>query len=143
MLKIASEWGRKSKKLVMRDSIQFLNRKGKKFDCNNDELSDLIHPNIPADLPGINLKRDLHTPSRGTICRKPSVTEQAASARIAAGLDAPQEDNATTRGVDDAPATYGGNNTNEGVTGEGVGLDESGDDDLPRLTTEDDDSNST
>ena len=29
MLKIASEWGRKSKKLVMRDSSQFLNRKGK------------------------------------------------------------------------------------------------------------------
>ena len=29
MLKIASEWGRKSKKLVMRDSIQFLNRKEK------------------------------------------------------------------------------------------------------------------
>ena len=31
MLKIASEWGRKSKKLVTRDSIQFLNRKRKKF----------------------------------------------------------------------------------------------------------------
>ena len=29
ILKIASEWGRKSKKLVMGDSIQFLNRKGK------------------------------------------------------------------------------------------------------------------
>ena len=41
MLKIASEWGRKSKKLVMRDSIQFLNRKGKKFNWDNDELSDL------------------------------------------------------------------------------------------------------
>ena len=62
MLKIASEWGSKSKKLVMRDSIQFLNRKGKKFNWENDELSDLevnkdpikmIQPDIPAEMPGI------------------------------------------------------------------------------------------
>ena len=71
MLKIASEWGRKSKKLVMRDSIQFLNRKGNYFDWDNDELSDLevnkdpikmIHPDIPAELPRINLEQDLQTP---------------------------------------------------------------------------------
>ena len=59
----------------------------------------MIHPGIPAELPGINLERDLHTPSRVTIRRKPSVTEQATAARISAGLDAPQEDNVITREV--------------------------------------------
>ena len=39
-----------------------------------------------------------------------------------------------TRGVDEAPTTDGGDNTDEGV-----GSDEAGDDDLPRLTIEDDD----
>ena len=135
----------------MKDSIQFLNRKGKKFEWYNDKLSNLevkkdpikmVHPDIPAELPGINLERDLHTPSRVTIRRKPSVTEQAAAARISAGLDAPHEDNAMTRGVDDAPASDGGDNTDEGVTDKGVGSDEAGDDDLPRLTNEDDDSDS-
>ena len=60
MLKIACEWGRKIKKLVMKDLIQFLNRKEKKFDWENYKLSDLevkkdpikmIHPDIPAELP--------------------------------------------------------------------------------------------
>ena len=41
MLKITCEWDRKGKTLVMKDSIQFLNRKGKKSDCDNDELSNL------------------------------------------------------------------------------------------------------
>ena len=76
----------------------------------------MIHPDIPAELPGIKLERDLHTPSRVTVRRKPSVTEQAAAARISAGLDVPHEDNAMTRGLDDAPTTDGGDNTDEGVT---------------------------
>ena len=146
MLKIACDWGRKRKKLVMKDSIQFLKRKGKTFDWDNDEPSDLevkkdpikmIHPDIPAELPGIKLERDLNTPSRVTVRSKPSVAEQAAAARISAGLDAPREDRAMTRGVDDAPTTDGGDNTDKGVE-----LDEDGDDDLPRLTTEDDDRDS-
>ena len=83
MLKIACEWGRTSKKLVMKDSIQFLNRKGKKFDWDNDELSELeakkdplkiIHPDIPAELPGIELEHDHNTPSRVTVSSKTSVT---------------------------------------------------------------------
>ena len=84
MLKIACEWGRKSKNIVMKDSIQFLNRRGKKFDWGNDKLSDLevkndplkmIHPDIPAELPGIELERDHYTPSQVTVRSKPSVTE--------------------------------------------------------------------
>ena len=130
----------------MKDSIQFLNRKGKKFNWDNDKLYDLevkkdpmkmIHLNIPAELTGIKLERDLNTPLRVTVRSKPSVTEQAEAARISAGLDASREDSAVTRGVDDAPTTDGDNNTDKGVES-----DEDRDDDLPRLTTEDDDSNS-
>ena len=76
----------------------------------------MIHPDIPAELPGIKLERDLHTPSRVTFRCKPSVTEQEAAARISDGLDAPHEDNAMTRGVDDAPATDSSYNIDEGVT---------------------------
>ena len=47
MLKIACKWGRKRKKLVMKDSIQFLNRKRKKFDWDNDKLSDLEVKKVP------------------------------------------------------------------------------------------------
>ena len=97
----------------------------------------MIHPDIPAELPGIKLERDLNTPSRVTVRSKPSVIKQAADARISAGLDAPREDSAVTRGVDDTPAKDGGYKTDQGVE-----LDEEGYDDLPRLTTEDDDSDS-
>ena len=40
MIKTASAWGRKSKKLIMKDSVQFLNRKREKFDWDNDDLDD-------------------------------------------------------------------------------------------------------
>ena len=124
MLKIACEWGRKSKKLVMKDSIQFLNRKGKKFDWDNDELSDLevkkyplkmVHPDIPAEFPRIEIERDRNTPSRVTVRSKPSVTKQAEAARVSDGLDAPPEDSAVTRVVDDAPATDGNDDADQGV----------------------------
>ena len=124
MLKIACEWGRKSKKLVMKDSIQFLNRKGKKFDWDNNKLYDLevkkdpikmIHPDIPVEFPKIKLEHDFNSLSRVTVCSKPSVTKQSAAARISAGLDVPHEDSAVTRGVDDAPATDGGDNADQGV----------------------------
>ena len=40
LIKTASAWGRKSEKLNMKDSVQFLNRKGEKFDWDNDDLND-------------------------------------------------------------------------------------------------------
>ena len=116
MLKVASKWGRKIKKLLMKDSIQFLNRKGETFDWDNDELSDLevktdpsemIHPNIMAELPGIELQRDRTTPSRVTVRSGTSPTKQAAAARISAGLGAPPADSAATKGVDNAPTAEG------------------------------------
>ena len=145
-MKIACEWERKIKDLVMKDSIQFLNRKGKNFDWDNDELSDLevkkdtlktIHPDIPEELPGIELEHDHNNPSQVTVRSIPSVTKKVGAARISAGLYAPPEDSAVARGVDDAPATDGGINADQGVE-----LDKYGYDDLPRLTTEDDDSDS-
>ena len=108
----------------MEDSIQFLNRKGKKFNWDNDELSDLevkkdpikmIYPDIPAELPGIKLECDLNTLSRVTVHSKPSVTKQVAAARISDGLDTTREDSAMNRGVDDSPAMGGGDKTDEGV----------------------------
>ena len=124
MLKIACKWGCKIRKLVMKDCIQFLIRTGKKFDWDNDKLSNLevikdplkmIHPDIPVELPGIDLERDRNTPSRVTVHSKTIVTEQAAAARISAGLDAPPEDSAVTRGVEDAPSTEGRDDADEGV----------------------------
>ena len=148
MLKIAYKWGRKIKKLVIKDSIKLLNRKGNKFDWDKDKLSNLevkkdplkiIHPDIPEELPGIEFERDHNTPSRVTVRSKPSVTKQAAAARISAGVDEPPEDSTVTRGVDDATATNGSDDADQGVEMDEY---EDGDDDLPRLTTEDDNSDS-
>ena len=148
MLKVASEWGRKSKKLVMKDSVQFLNRKGEKFDWDNDEMSDLevktdpskmIHPNISAELPGIELQRDRTNPSRVTVRSGPTPTKQAAASRISVGLDAPLVDSAATIGVNDAPVAESSDDANQKVESDN---DEDEDGDLTRLTTEDDQSNS-
>ena len=105
---------------------QFLNRKGEKFDWDNNKLSKLevkkdpskmIHPNISAELPGVELQRNLTTPSRVTVRKGPNPTERSAAARVTAGLDAPPNKDATTRGVDDAPAAEGSDDADQGVDG--------------------------
>ena len=58
-----------------------------------------------------------------TVSRKPSVTGQAAAARISAGLDAPHEDSAVTRGVYNAPAMDGGDNADQGVVSDEDGVE--------------------
>ena len=132
----------------MKDSVQFLNRKGEKFDWDDDELSELevktepskmIHPDILAELPGMELQRDYNTPSRVTVRSGPTPTEQAAAAEIAAGLDAPYENSAETRGVDDAPAAEVSDDADQGVQSV---EEENGEDDPPRLITDDDQSDS-
>ena len=124
MLEVTNKWGRKIKKMLMKDSIQSLNRKGKKFDWDNDKLFDLevkknqskmIHPDILAELTGIELRLNLVTPSPVTVRKEQSPTKQAAAARIAAGPDVPPADSAATRGVDDAPAADGSDNVDQGV----------------------------
>ena len=73
MIKRANWGGRNSKKLILKDSIKFLNRSEKKFDWDNDKLSEIevkedqskmIHPNVPAEIPGIELESNLAAPSR-------------------------------------------------------------------------------
>ena len=101
----------------MKDSVQFLNRKGEKFDWNNDDLDDLeikkdpsklIHFDVLVEFPGMELQPNQNTPSRVTVRTEPDPTKQAAAARVAAGLDAPPEASATTRGVNDTAHTADG-----------------------------------
>ena len=41
MIKRANWWGRKSKELTLKGSIKFINCSGKRFNWDNDELSEL------------------------------------------------------------------------------------------------------
>ena len=95
MLKIANAWGRKSKRLILKESITFTNRYNKKFGWENDNLSDLvvtkdqlkiIHPTIAAEVPGIGLDSDRAAPSRVQILNSTDVTDRASAARVIAGL---------------------------------------------------------
>ena len=105
-LKIANAWGRKSKRLILKDSITFTNQHGKKFDWENDNLSDLevkndqlkmIHPTIPAELTGIKLKSDRAAPSRVQVLSSRDITHHASDARVTAGLNVEAETNTETR----------------------------------------------
>ena len=66
-IEIANAWGRKSKHLIHKESIPFLNLHHETFDWKNDDMSDLvvtkdqpkmIHPTIAADLTGIEVESD-------------------------------------------------------------------------------------
>ena len=41
IIKKASAWGRQSKEIIAKNAIQFRNRQGGKFDCDNDDMSEL------------------------------------------------------------------------------------------------------
>ena len=65
MIEKASAWGRRSKELIAKYSIQFCNRLGRNFDWENEDLSKLevttelprmIYPDMVANLPGIELE---------------------------------------------------------------------------------------
>ena len=62
ILKKVENWGKRSKRAILRGRIDFLNRKGEKFDWDNDDLADLkavdeqpklVHPDIISEIPGI------------------------------------------------------------------------------------------
>ena len=57
----------------------------------------MIHPSIPAEMPGIELESDRIAPSRVVMHSRPSAAEQASAARMYTVLDAPREDGAATR----------------------------------------------
>ena len=131
ILKVANTWDRKSKKLILKNTIQFLNRKGKKFNWDNNKLSDLevkedqlkmIHPNIPVELPGIELGINWTALLRLIVRNKSAAAEQASAARIYAGLDAPPGYGAGARGVDDAPDANGNGDADQGVLPDAEGV---------------------
>ena len=63
----------------------------------------MIHPTIPAEIPGIELESDLATPSRLQVrSDKLNMADRASAAQFSAGLDDESQTNKETRGVDDA-----------------------------------------
>ena len=67
LLRKANTWGKKVKKAILKGQIKFLNRKGEKFDWENEDLTEiemadketkLVHPNCIAEIPGIEVKSD-------------------------------------------------------------------------------------
>ena len=108
MIKKASAWGRKSKEIIANNAIQFCNRHGGKFDWDNDDLSELevttdlpkmIHPDMVANLPGLELESVFPTPETPPPDKKPDTMTQLAAARLNYGLDEDHEANIETIGV--------------------------------------------
>ena len=65
----------------------------------------MIHPNIPAEIPGIEIESDLMA-SRVQVCsNKPDMADRASAARSSAGLNDDTVPDTETRGVDIAPYT--------------------------------------
>ena len=107
MIKKASAWGRRSKKIIGKNSIQFCNRHGEKFDWDNDYLSKLkvtmdlpkmIHPDMVVNIPGIELESDFPIPAIPTPDKQPGIMTQLAAARLNSGLDEEPEANIDPRG---------------------------------------------
>ena len=108
MIKKASAWELQSTEIIANNAIQFRNRHGGKFDWDNDDLSELevttelpkmIHTDMVATLPGIELEIDFLRPSVPTLGKKPDIMTQLAAARLNAGLDDEPEANIYPRGV--------------------------------------------
>ena len=123
-IEIANAWGRKSKHLIRKESITFLNRHHEKFDWENNGMSDLvvtkdqpkmIHPTITAELPGIKVVSDRAAPSRVQILNSTDVTDRASAARVIAGIDVEVVTNTETRGVDIASDSVVNDDADQGV----------------------------
>jgi hypothetical protein len=125
MLKKVIEWEKKGKAQITKDSIQFLNRLGKQFEWDNDEVEDLQvvmnepekvqrDHGVPAEIPGIKIEDDYKAvpgPAVEHELEKESVDVRkgALAARANSGLNVVDTPLVTTRGVnshginDDAP----------------------------------------
>jgi hypothetical protein len=125
ILNKAIEWGEKGKAQITKDSIQFLNRLGKQFEWDNDEVEDLQvvmnepekvqrDHGVPAEIPGIEIEDDYKAvpgPAVEHELEKESVDvrKRALAARANSGLNVVDTPLVTTRGVnshginDDAP----------------------------------------
>ena len=63
------------------------------------ELPKMIHPNMVATLPGIELESDLPRPAIPTSDKQPDIMTPLAAARLNSGLDEEPEANIEPRGV--------------------------------------------
>ena len=59
----------------------------------------MIHPDMVANLPGLEIESDFPTPAIPTPDKQPDIMTQLAAARLNAGLDEQHEANTETRGV--------------------------------------------
>ena len=130
MTEKASAWGRQSKEIIATNAIQFCNRHGGKFDWDNDDLSKLqfttelpnmIHPDMLANLPGIELESDFLRPAVPTSGKKLDIMTQLVAARLNAGLENDPEANIDPKGVIDTPDMSPRDDMDPGVSwGQGV-----------------------
>ena len=67
VLKLVNQWGQRSQREEVQNKLEFLNRLKQRYDWDNDDLEDdeglveeeeQAHPNIPAQLPGIELEAE-------------------------------------------------------------------------------------
>ena len=67
LLRKANVWGKNGKKVILNGQIKLMNRKGKSFDLENDNLIEiemadkepnLVQPNFIAEIPGIEVESD-------------------------------------------------------------------------------------
>ena len=64
VITVIEDWGRRHQKEDKAKTVEFLNRKRQQYDWDNAALgyneglieSDIAHPDIPAEFPGIDLK---------------------------------------------------------------------------------------
>ena len=65
LLRKANAWGGTGKNAILKGQIKFLNRKGEKFDWDNEDLTEiemadkepkLVQPNFIAEIPGIEVE---------------------------------------------------------------------------------------
>jgi hypothetical protein len=66
VIAVVKDWGQRHQKEDKKQALTFLNRKKKLYNWDNDNLkddkglveSDIAHPDLPAEFPGINLKSE-------------------------------------------------------------------------------------
>ena len=99
VLKLMNIWGKNSKYKALKSELEFLNRRGNKFEWDNEELDDtegkieqepnLIHPDIIAEIPGVELESDYENIVGPALTQPPPPTmaTRAAAARANASLE--------------------------------------------------------
>ena len=100
IFKEVENWGKRGKRATLRGRIDFLNRKGEKFDWDNNDFADLqaidkqpklVHPDIISEIPRVETAdmydRIIGPTPIGKKEKPPSYAEYAAKAHKNTGLD--------------------------------------------------------